>query len=827
MKVWELIAHKVVKSIAHSPVIALSIVTLVTFSMLIPATKLTVDASPDSLLLENDPDLQFYRSIHDQYETDEYVIVAIQLQSRLLSTDSIKIVEQLRQQFISIDFISNVTTITNVPLVLQNINSNIDDQLIFPTLLTKGIDLNKAEFELTNNPLYESNLVNSDLSIVAFKIDFIISSEYKPLYDQRYIINENKVSRKLNKKEQQQLRHINQSLELLKKQSNLNYKVAISNIRKTLNNFPIKLEFYISGAPLIANDMKHYVSQDIKIFGIAVLLSMIIILLIIFHKATWVLITLGCAFINVIIVSGIIQLFNFNLTVVSSNYIAILLIFSLAIGIHVVIRYQEEVSRGTNNFDKDLYTAIEHISTPCLFMVLTSTVAFLSLIISDVKPVIVFGYIMVIGLCSAYIISFTVLPLLIKLLHPSSRPSHKHYSHSILDTILNMVQTYKAVVILFLLLLFGLSLYGITKLTVENRFIDYFKASTDIHQGLSIIDQKLGGTVPIEIILNAPAPQPMTEEEPSEFDDYLATLDDDDGGYTSQSYWYNKRGIDKIRPLHRFLETHPQIGKVFSLSTTEDIFKYIIDEKELDDFQLSAIYSKIPTNVKDILIHPYLSDDGNQARVVARLKDSDHTLIRNDLLQNIRRYLNREYMQAYQINTRLNGIGLLYNNVLQSLYRSQILTLSVVLISIFSILSILFKSIKFAFVATLPNIFTAFLILGLMGILSIPLNIMTITIAAITIGIGVDDAIHYIHRYKKELANRLDVQESIWISQVTVGKALWFTSFTISTGFILLVLSNFTPTIYFGLFTSVAMLTSIFSTFTIVPILLSVLPDQP
>ena len=553
---------------------------------------------------------------------------------------------------------------------------------------------------------------------------------------------------------------------------------------------------------------------------------MMVILFVIFHNFIWVLITLGCAFINVIIVSGIIKILNFNLTVVSSNYVAILLIFSLAIGIHVVIRYQEEVSGVTEDFDKQLYTAIEHISTPCLFMVITSTIAFLSLIISDVKPVIVFGYIMVIGLSVAYIISFTILPLLIKLLHPSSRPQHKHYSHKILDSALTQVLNYKYLVIFLLLLLLGLSLFGITKLTVENRFIDYFKTSTDIHRGLSIIDQKLGGTVPIEIILNAPTDQTVEEEEPSEFDDYLASLDEEEGGYTTQSYWYNKRGINKIRSIHLFLERFPQIGKIFSLSTTEDIFKLIINEKEIDDFQLSAIYSKIPEDIKYLLIRPYLSEDGNQTRIVARLKDSDHTLIRNDLLQEIENQLDITFRDTHHMDVKLNGIGVLYNNVLQSLFRSQILTLSAVFISIFGTLILLFRSTKYALVATLPNIFTAFLVLGLMGILSIPLNIMTITIAAITIGIGVDDAIHYIHRYKKELAARFDVQESIWISQVTVGKALWFTSFTIATGFILLVLSNFTPTIYFGLFTCIAMLTSIFSTFTIVPLLLSTFPDH-
>ena len=433
---------------------------------------------------------------------------------------------------------------------------------------------------------------------------------------------------------------------------------------------------------------------------------------------------------------------------------------------------------------------------------------------------------MVIGLCGAYIFSFTFLPLLIHLLRPTSRPAHKHYSHSVLDKFLRVVLDFKGFVTIFLAILLIFAIAGISKITVENRFIDYFKDTTDIHTGLLLIDQKLGGTVPIEIILNAPLEIDNTNiEEDSEFEDYLSELEESEGGFTTESYWYNSRGIDKIAHLHTHLETIPQIGKVLSLSSTEHIFEYLAEEKELDDFQLSVIYSRLPENIKNILINPYLSQEGDQARIVARLKDSDRTLVRNELLNKLNNDL-KNFSSQYSVDIQLTGIGVLYNNVLQSLYRSQILTLGVVFASIFIVLSILFKNIKFAFIATLPNLFTALVILGLMGLAGIPLNIMTITIAAITIGIGVDDAIHYIHRYKRELGTGKNVIQSIWTSQVTVGKALWFTSITIAAGFILLVFSNFTPSIYFGLFTCLAMLLSIFATFTIVPLALSILEHK-
>ena len=378
---------------------------------------------------------------------------------------------------------------------------------------------------------------------------------------------------------------------------------------------------------------------------------------------------------------------------------------------------------------------------------------------------------------------------------------------------------------IFLFLIFTISLYGVSHLTVENRFIDYFKSTTEIHQGLVIIDQHFGGTVPIEIILDKVAIESIEYEleEDDEFDDYLSSLDEIDAGYTSQSYWYNRLGIEKINRIHSHLEEYPQIGKVLSLSSTLEVFKHALDIDVMDDFQLATIYAKSSPEIKKFLIRPYLSEQGSQARIVARIKDSDRKLVRNDLLLKIRNHIGSLYPESDNITVRITGIGVLYNNVLQSLYRSQILTIGFVFTAIFFILSILFRSIKFAFIAILPNIFTAFFIIGLMGLLSIPLNIMTITIAAITIGIGVDDSIHYIHRFKKEMAIYHDLDKALKTSQMTVGKALWFTSLTIGIGFILLVFSNFTPSIHFGFFTCVAMISSIIATFTIVPMTLSTL----
>ena len=425
---------------------------------------------------------------------------------------------------------------------------------------------------------------------------------------------------------------------------------------------------------------------------------------------------------------------------------------------------------------------------------------------------------------SAALIS-PILPSLIKLIEPKSKDFKEDKSVSFLENILDAIVNNKKLTVAILIGIFVLNIAGIGQITVENRFIDYFKKSTDIYQGLELVDQELGGTVPLEVILEA---APETEEEieedddDDEFDDYLADLEKTQDDFTVKSYWYNRSGIKKIEKIHKYLESLPQIGKVLSLASTEEVFRTVNKGEPLEDFHLALVYSKVPENVKQVLISPYVSTEGSQARIVARIKDSDHTLIRNDLLKKISADLNESYVKNGD-EFRLTGISVLYNNVLQSLFRSQILTLGTVFICILIMLTILFRSLKLAFIGTLPNIFTALFVLGLMGIFGIPLDIMTITIAAITIGIGVDYAIHYIHRYKKEFAESNDNYQAIHASQTTVGKALYFTSITITLGFVTLVLSNFVPSIYFGMLTSIAMLVSLFATFSIIPLLLSIM----
>ena len=812
--------------VVRKPIIVLVFMFALVATCSIYIKNLNIDASPDSLMLESDPDLKYYREVHRHYGTDEYIIVGFKPNKGMLEQENIQYIEDITNQFKNIEGISAVTSLSNVPLLLQLKEDEKTGQTSFSNMLTPNVDLKKAEQEFTSSPIYVDNLVSKDLSTTAIKVDIEKNKKLVDLIEQKYVLLEKQKTETKNTQAISDIEQLRNNISVERQVINQRYKDVLDEVRGILSTQGNKGQFYLAGAPLIGNDMKEYVVKDIRTFGVAILGIMVVVLFIFFRKPAWIFLALICAVLNVLLVAGLASLLGFQLTIISSNFVALLIIFSVTLSIHVIIRYQEIQALNPNDSVEDeIKVAISQIITPCSYMVLTSATAFLSLIVSDINPVIIFGYIMILGLICAFLLTFTVLPALIKLIKPQSREHEKDKSADFLENILQVIVKHRKLTLTILVGMFALNIFGISQLTVENRFIDYFKKSTDIYQGLELVDQDLGGTVPLEIMLEA---NPNIEEEmddtddDEEFGDYLAELEETQDDFTAKSYWYNRSGIKKINKIHEYIESLPQIGKVLSLSSTEEVFRTINKGEPLEDFHLSLVYSKIPENIKNVLISPYVSSDGSQARVLARIKDSDHTLIRNDLLKKIKTDLNSEFVKNGE-SVRLTGISVLYNNVLQSLFKSQILTLGTVFVAILVMLIILFKSFKLAVIGTLPNIFTALFILGCMGVFGIPLDIMTITIAAITIGIGVDYAIHYIHRYQKELAASGDNYQAIHKSQTTVGKALYFTSITITLGFVVLILSNFVPSIYFGLLTSVAMLVSLFATFSIIPLLLSIM----
>ncbi len=425
---------------------------------------------------------------------------------------------------------------------------------------------------------------------------------------------------------------------------------------------------------------------------------------------------------------------------------------------------------------------------------------------------------MTFGLITSFIITFTLLPTLLNFA-PTNNISVKKEQKSKITNLLSLISiNNKNSIFLVTGIIIIFSGIGISKLEVENSFINYFDKNTEIYKGMKLIDEKLGGTTPLEVIIKFPEKENVKKsEEDDEFEDWGDEEDTND-----EKYWFTKDKIDLITSVHNYLDSLPEIGKVLSFSSIIEVATQLNNNKPLGTLEMGVLYSKIPESIKTEIIDPYLSIKDNEARISLRIIDSQKDLRRNDLINKINFDL-KDKFGLEDKDYKLAGVLILFNNLLQSLFKSQILTLGLVMIGIFSMFIILFRNIKLSLIGVVPNFIAAFFILGIIGLLGIPLDMMTITIAAITIGIAVDNSIHYIYRFKEEFNKIKDYNKTLNTCHSTVGVAILNTSITIVFGFSILVLSKFIPTIYFGVFTGLAMLLAMISVLTLLPALILII----
>ena len=553
--------------------------------------------------------------------------------------------------------------------------------------------------------------------------------------------------------------------------------------------------------------MMSYIKNDIVVFGFGVLLFIIATLWFVFRKLIWIIVPISSCFFSVIIMMGLLGLLGWKVTVISSNFIALMLILTMAMNIHMSTRFLQL----TKEFPKIKKSKIILMTTgkmfwPIIYTVLTTICAFLSLIFSEIKPIIDFGWMMTLGLITSFIITFTLLPTLLNFVKSDNVYLSKEQNSKITSFFGNTSINNKNVIFGTTAIIIILSVAGISRLEVENSFINYFKKNTEIYKGMKLIDEKLGGTTPLEIIIKFPKAEKDEDE-------------DDWGDEDDEKYWFTKDKVDKINMVHNYLDSLEPIGKVLSFSSIIDVATQLNNNKPLGTLEMGVLYSKIPDSIKKEIVDPYISIKDSEARVSLRIKDSQEGLRRNDLINKIN-YDLKNKLGLKKDEFKLGGVLILFNNLLQSLFKSQILTLGFVMLGIFIMFLVLFRNIKLSLIGVVPNFIAAFFILGIIGLVGIPLDMMTITIAAITIGIAVDNSIHYIYRFKEEFLKIKNYKKTLKLCHSTVGIAILNTSITIVFGFSILVLSNFIPTIYFGIFTGIAMLLAMISVLTLLPALL-------
>jgi len=780
--------------ILSRPKVVLSLLIIIALIFGYKSKDFRLDASSETLLIEGDPDLEYLQEINEKFGTKEFLVLTLTPKDKIISENTINNILSLKYKIQSLDWVHNTVTILDVPLLDSSDDPLMDRIKNFRTLKDDDVDRDRGFQEILNSPVFKNLVVSEDGKTTGIIVN--IKQTEKPQINA------------FNSKQE-----IEKYKDILKKERHQN----IIEIREVINSFENIGKIHLGGIPMIADDMMTFIKSDIIIFGLGVFLFIVITLWYVFRNLIWIIIPISSCFFSVLIMMGFLGIMNWKVTVISSNFIALMLILTMAMNIHMSTRFLQLRKKFPNSSLFEILTlTTEKMVWPIIYTVLTTMCAFMSLVFSEIKPIIDFGLMMSFGLLTSFIVTFTLLPTLLNLFEyrqvDVEDKSFASFTNLLSKFSINNVKLISTISVLLIFL----SLFGISKLKVENSFINYFSKDTEIYKGMKLIDEKLGGTTPLNIILKFDNEEVNLEnEEEDQFEDWDEENSEDD----QSKYWFTKDKIDRIKNVHLYLENLEYVGKVLSFYSIIEVATKLNNNNELGTLEMGVLYSKIPKTIKKEIVDPYISVKNNEARINLRIKDSSEGLRRNELINKINSEIKSE-IGLEDNDFKLGGVLILFNNLLQSLFKSQILTLGLVMLGIFFMFLILFKNIKISLIGVIPNFIAAFAILGLIGLLNIPLDMMTITIAAITIGIAVDNSIHYIYRFIEEFKNNDNYNEVVKICHSTVGIAILNTSITIVFGFSILVLSNFIPTIYFGIFTGIAMLLAMLLVLTLLPSLI-------
>ncbi|MDA0279427.1 MAG: MMPL family transporter [Proteobacteria bacterium] len=773
-----------------------------------------LDASADSLLLEDDPDLEFSREINVRYGIREAVTIAYTPTGDLFSRGELNKLGELRDELLAINRVESVDSILNVPIFEDTPLTGISEDYL--TLSDQDIDLVSAREEVTSSPVFRNAVISPDGKTAGMLVSFAIDETARDLIGRRTELRNKARGAELSVDEVNELAQIESDYAIHSVLAADRQHEIISVVRATLERYREDAQIYLGGAPMIADDLVTFVQGDLSSFSFAVVLLIIFALGLIFRKVRWVALPLACCAVAGVIMVGVLGLMDWRVTVVSSNFISLLLIITISLTVHLTVRYRElRATRHYSDHDKLLRHSVLSMFRPCLYTALTTAVAFGSLIVSGILPIITFGWMMMMGVATALLVAFTLFPAILSIIKKDESKQSSNLRLNLTSALADVTAKLDNKILYIYLGVALISGIGLSQIRVENSFIDYFRESTEIYQGMSLFDEKLGGTLSFDVVVNLPAAE---DDFDGGFDDGFGFGDSDDSN--EDAYWFTAPKMEQVKAIHQYLDNDPQTGKVLSFGAVIELAEQLNDDQLIDGLLWAVLYNRIPETLKNTVLNPFISIDDNQIRFNVRVIESAENLNRNELLQRIEAGIESDFGFADE-DVRLTGILVMYNNVLQSLFQSQILTLGVVMLAIMLMFLVLFRSFMIALICIIPNAIAAAFVLGIMGWVGIPLDIMTITIASISVGIGVDNTIHYMHRFKREFPRIGNYRDTMYFCHNSIGRAMYFTSMTIVAGFSILALSNFIPTIVFGLLTSLAMLVALVGSLTLLPQLLS------
>ena len=821
------IKQKLARMLVSAPKLSLALALILCAFLCAFVPKLAIDASTQTLLLENDKDLELWRDITKRYKIPNTLVIAYTPNSDLLSESSISTLAALSKDLAQIKGVKSVFSMLDAPLLLSSGLKFSDLLGTIPTLKDSNASKEAIKAEFLSSPFYKNSLVSSDFKTTAL----LLTLEPNPGYNE-FIASitalentlknaqNNATAKTLLKEQRAAFKAYRDELRIAEHEQITQIRQVIAkynqNSQSRIPHQASSSQLFLGGINMIADDMIAFVRSDLATYGLATLLLCSLCLFVYYLQLRYVFLAIFICLVCVGVASGLFGLLGFEITVISSNYIALQLIITLSVVIHLINSYREFFRKKSSFSQKAIvYLALKERMSPCFFAIFTTIIGFISLVFSDIRPIISLGVMMSASITLSLILSFWLFGSIMSLLSKKSVNTAFERYFSLTSLCAKIALNLRARKVVFAISSLGLcvGLWGISKLSVENSFIGYFKKNTDIYKGMELIDNKLGGTVPLDIIISfkKDKKEPRNSSLDDEFADEFASSD-------AAQYWFNERRMSVLKSVNEYLKNKEFIGSVSSLADLLEVGKELNEGRELDALALALIYSSLSGERRELILTPFVSIENDELHFSVRTLDSDPHLKRAEFLRTLQSELNELVGENAQV--KISGAMKLYTNMLDSLFGSQINSLGFVLLAFFATFWLIFASLRLAIIAICINILPLICVLGAMGLAGLSLDIMSITIGSISLGIGVDSAIHYIYRYKRELAHFKDSKKAIIASHASIGYALYYTSFAVFIGFGVMISSNFWPTIYFGALTDLVMFFMLASSLILLPSLL-------
>lgn len=775
-------------------------------------------------MVEGDPDLATYLEISERFGGDEFLLMTFRPRAGdALRPENLAVLADLQRELEAVQGVAGVFSILDAPLLASPPLPLPELAERVPTLRSPEADLEAARRELSDSPLFAELLITRDGSTSALRIDLALNGELMAVDARRAALRARQAAatagQPLSAEERDELARLEAAHDAMRDGYVSARKRLIAEVREIRDRYGEHGELFIGGVPMIAADMVTFVQNDLLLFGSAVLLIMVMVLAVIFRRTRWVVLPLATSAITVLLTMGVLGAAGKPATVVSSNFVSLLAIMCLSLTIHLVVRYRELLADDPGSAAAELvHQTMVSKFAPCLYNALTTMVAFASLTVADILPVEDFGWMMCMGIAIGFLVTFTFFPAVLLLL-PKGDAGAALRRELALTRVLGQLARWRYVGVVVLGALVAVAAaFGISRVSLDNRFIEYFHEDTDIYQGMHFVDRRMGGTVPFDVVLRF---------EPYEtfdaFEDDFADVEEDP---YPQRYWFTRDKLDRVLALHRFLEAQPEVGKVVSVASLDLVARQFTDGAPLGSAEVAGVIGALPDGLRGELLGPYASPESGELRLAGRVVESGESFDRSAFAARIREHA-EEALGLPPEAVTVTGMLVMFDNMLEQLLGSQIDTLVYVLGAVLLMFVILLRSVVYALLGVLPNVLAAASVIAVMGYAGIPLDMMTITIAAISVGIGVDDAIHYLHRFREERAKHDDVRLAVAFSHATIGSAMYYTTLTIMIGFSVLVLSNFVPTVMFGVLTAVAMALALLANLSLLPSLLVLVYGAP